>query len=109
MLKHSVVLPILLAGLSVQASASNKINKLTIKAGIAYFETTRAKTSSLACVSPALQHQWSLDTTTIKGESQYLLLLSAIANSHSVKVVSANDCKLVPGLERALSLTLVQE
>lgn len=109
MLKLSVVLPLLLAGLSIQASANNKINKLTINAGIAYFETTNTKTSSLECVLPALQHQWSLDTTTEKGESQYLLLLSAVAKSYKVKVISANDCKLVPGIERAQSLSLVQD
>lgn len=88
--------------------ADEYIKNLKVSEGIAYFTTTSKKEQSLECVSTEYKNHWSLDVTSLSGQGNYLMLLNAASHFLPVEVISAHDCRLVPGVARAKSVSFVK-
>lgn len=91
-----------LLGIVPSVQATSYVTDLEVENNIVTFSLSAEKThTSPGCVDQEQLQKWNMSLLTPRGKAAYTLLVTAVSNGLSVKTQSANDCALIPGIERA--------
>ena len=102
--KASALITLLACG---QSHAAAKVDYLNVVEDIVYFSTAEEKpVASPSCVAAENASQYAISLSSQNGRTLYSLLATALAGNLNVTVVSALDCAVVDGFERAFSISV---
>lgn len=94
---------------SSQLFAAGKVNYLNVEDNTLFFTLDTLKSHAVpSCALPANEKVWTISLNNQTGLSSYNTLLMAVANNLKVRVLTAGDCGVSNGYERAKSVALIK-
>lgn len=89
------------------AHSASQITYLNVDNGFVHFSTQTSKAASApSCAVSDSNEQYAVSLANENGRAVYSLLITAMASSQEIDVISAGDCADVSGVERAKSVSL---
>ncbi|WP_281560172.1 hypothetical protein [Thalassomonas sp. RHCl1] len=96
--------------INVSAFAAGKVNYLNVDEDVVYFSTNATEAaSSPACMVAENAGRWTISLSTKNGRAMYSMLATALAGTLDIEVISAQDCTVIDGFERARSVAVLPD
>jgi len=96
--------------INMPAFGAGKVNYLNVDEDVVYFSTNDTQPATPpACMAAENAGRWTISLNTKNGRAMYSILATALAGTLDIEVVSAQDCTVIDGFERARSVAVMPD